>query len=499
VAKAIANSAGDRSGGQAVADVGADESPRSRAGLRLAWVLWFVVVGLCVAGLALLLVSGGAAIPESFGFPGFTALFALTFGSVGAIVIARQPGNRVGRVLLVAGLAAAAQFVYTEYAVVGFLTAPGSLPFATVAAWLVAWAWIPFVFLAGPVLLSIFPDGRVVSARWRAGLWFAALAVGAMAVLTALQEGPLDDFPIVDNPFGLIPRNDAEALAETLAGICLSLGMLAPALSLIARYRGADQDRRQQLKWFAVAGLILGVATPLAFFGDKAGQVVAIVALCGLPIAAGIAVLRYGLYEIDTIINRALVYGLLSAVLAGLYTASIGLMQRVSHGLTGADSDAAIVLTTLIVVTAFTPIKTRLQAIVDRKFKENVDQRARIEAFTSELDSRLWPLDRKRVLTRFLEVAVAACDVAGGRIELRDADGRSWSTSTGSVVDAATGQGLLAGARDTRVRLVLGPPKRSVGMSRAAVVAVQAGLDRVVAEISPPNVAPSAAPRTTAP
>ena len=214
---------------------------QSRSGARLAWALWLLTMGLAAAGLTLLAVAGFRPIPSSWGFPGFTALFALSFGSVGAIVIARRPGNRVGQVLLAVGLVSGFQTFYTEYAKVGLITAPGSLPFASVGAWLIAWAWIPFVLLAGPVLLSIFPDGRFVSPRWRLPLLFSAIAGTAMMMVSAFKQGPLNNFPTVDNPVGVIP----EALAESLFGplaLAISLSMVGPAASLVVRFRRRDRD-----------------------------------------------------------------------------------------------------------------------------------------------------------------------------------------------------------------------------------------------------------------
>jgi len=392
---------------------------QSRSGARLAWALWLLTMGLAAAGLTLLAVAGFRPIPSSWGFPGFTALFALSFGSVGAIVIARRPGNRVGQVLLAVGLVSGFQTFYTEYAKVGLITAPGSLPFASVGAWLIAWAWIPFVLLAGPVLLSIFPDGRFVSPRWRLPLLFSAIAGTAMMMVSAFKQGPLNNFPTVDNPVGVIP----EALAESHFGplaLAISLSMVGPAASLVVRFRRADQDRRQQLKWFAVAGVVFALVAPFGFIAGRPGEigpVIFILAFCTLPIAAGIAVLRYGLYEIDTIINRAIVYGLLTAVIAGLYTASIGLMQRVSHAVTGGDSEATIVVTTIVIVAAFTPIKSRLQILVDRRFKEAGDPRVRLQAFTSTLEQRLWPLDRRLALQRFVELVVSALALPGGQAD----------------------------------------------------------------------------------
>ena len=412
---------------------------------RLAVLLWLLAMGATAAGLGLLASTNGASIPDSYGFPGFTSLFAISYATVGAIVVARRPDNRVGLVLLAAGLVAGVQTLYTEYAIVGVVVAPGSLPGAEIGAWLTAWAWLPFVYLAGPVLLSIFPDGKFLSERWALVPLFGAIASSGFLLLTALRKGPLNNFSVTDNPFGILPSELANILMVP-AAVAMTAAFGLSAASLVARYRRADLDRRQQLKWIAVAAVVVGIVAPLGFgLGlGKAGQIAFIVSLCGLPIATGIAVMRYRLYEIDTLINRALVYGLLTAVIAGLYTASIGLMQRLSRAVTGADSEATIVVTTIVIVVAFTPIKSRLQALVDGRFKEAKDPRAQLEAFTKALESRMWRLDVRLVAQRLAEAIVASLGSAqavltvrqpGGSFELTAAKPDStahqseWSTS----------------------------------------------------------------------
>jgi hypothetical protein len=209
-----------------------------------------------------------------------------------------------------------------------------------------------------------------------------------------------------------------------------------------------------------------------------------ILALCALPVATGLAVLRYGLYEIDTVINRALVYGLLTAILAGLYTASVGLMQRVSKAATGADSDAAIVLTTLFVVTAFTPVKNRLQHLVDQRFKENRDPATRLEAFVAVVRDALSPLDARKALHRFLRVVVEACDLPGGRIELDGPSGDPWSATVGENPGSGKAINLTAPRGGGSVRLVLSPPTRTGSLSARDHAAVERALRGVVDELS---------------
>jgi hypothetical protein len=423
---------------------------RSRTSLasRLAWVAWLATVAMTGVAFAIQLATGHAWIPGAYGFPGFTSLFALSSGSVGALVVARRPTNRIGRVLLIVALGFAFQSLYTEYGIAAYLTSAATLPLADIAAWLVAWAWLPQVILIGPVLLSIFPDGRLLSPRWGLAPAIAAIDGAIFAVLSAFKIGPINNFAIVDNPFGFIPAQVAALLFQPVL-VVLAVAFVMPAVSLVIRYRRSDEERRHQLKWIAVAAVILAAVAPLGFSTIKAGQVVFILALCGIPVATGIAILRYRLYDIDTIINRALVYALLTAIIAGIYTASIGVMQRLSNTFLGGSSEATIVVTTVLIVTAFTPIKTRLQTLVDRRFKDAGDARSVIEPFTKALRERTWAIDTRLVLRRFAEALVVGLRAARVEVsqELRGKPpivgnatgatpaGASWSTtsSVGSV------------------------------------------------------------------
>jgi hypothetical protein len=462
----------------------------TKMALRRGWILWLAAVLPAAAGLLLLAGSLDAPIPESYGFRGFLALFAGSFGSVGAFILTRRPGNRVGGILLAVGIVSGILGFLVEYANVGLIAAPGSLPAAIWVAWVASWAWVPIVVLTGPLLLSLYPDGRFLSGRWQSVALFG-VALGTLTMLgIALEPGPMNNFRFVDNPAGVLPASIMEPLAG-LANVGLVLVLTLSAASLVVRFRRADRDSRQQLKWFALAAIVLAVVGPLGFVGGKIGSVIFVVALCGIPVATGLAVLRYGLYEIDTVINRALVYGLLTGILAGLYTASVGLMQRVSKAATGADSDAAIVLTTLIVVTAFTPVKNRLQRLVDQRFKENKDPATRLKEFVAVVRDALSPLDAQKTLRRFLRVVVEAGDVPGGRIELAAPAESAWSASIGEEPVEGHAVVLSAPLGGGTVRLVISPPERTGVLSARDRAAVEEALTAVVEELSSPGRGPA--------
>jgi len=337
------------------------------------------------------------------------------------------------------------------------------------------------VILAGPLLLSIFPDGRFLSARWRAiAMVGVAVGVGSM-VAQAFQAGPLNNFSLIANPVGILPLDLVGVLVlPTSVGLVLTL--VACAASLFVRFRTADRDGRQQLKWFAASAFLLALAGPLGFSLGKPGQVLFISALCTIPLATGLTVLRYGLYEIDTVINRAIVYGLLTAILAGLYTASVGLMQRVTRLFTEADTDAAVILTTLLVVTAFTPVKGWLQARVDRRFKESRDPGARLSAFVDDLQASFARPDTERTLRRLLRLIVEACDLQGGRIELDRPDSTVWAYADGEIHGEPLTLGPFA-LGDGTVRLLAGPPKRRPTLGTRDRTAIESALTAVAAEL----------------
>ncbi len=446
---------------------------RGRWAPSIAWVAWLAAMVPTAGGLVLLAVTWNASIPDSYGFRGFTALFALTFATLGAIILARQPGNRIGWVFAVAGIESGLQILATEYANYGLLVHPGSLPGAEIAAWSVSWTWLVAVILVGPALLLVFPAGRVLTPRWRWVLWTAVIGGALFGVLLAFRPGPLNNSLYLDNPFGVRGLQALEPFTE-ISQIMLVGSIVGAAGSLVLRYRRTGPTERLQLRWVAFAALLLAGTGPLGFSGQKFGQVAFILGILCIPIAAGIAVLRYRLYDIDFLINRTIVYGLLTAILAGVYTALVALMQRVFVAATGQPSDAAIILTTIIVVSVFTPIRARLQAIVERRFKEVRDPRAPLAEFVTTIQTGLWRLESEAALRRLLDVAASAL---GATVA---------SVARGDAMVARIGEGsfehtLLATAGDgpARVTVAVGPRPEGAPFGERDRLAVQSAVAAV--------------------
>jgi two-component system, NarL family, sensor kinase len=335
---------------------------------------WPTVAGLSWAAAALtaVLVLGGAVLgvlgPD-------VAIFLLpaplAYAWMGCVLLARRPGHPMGPLLCLIGLAdafATVPYLYVRYALVH---SPDSLPFSTAALWVNNWAYAPATSLGGMVLLLVFPDGRLLSRRFRPALWaalaFIPLSVAAFAFYPQ-NLGPL--FRNRSNPYAF-PRLDV--LFEVCAVLAIGCGVVAgagAAASVTLRWRRADRVGRQQLKWllavlpFTIASLIATLVFPGTW-----SLVLALPAGILMPIAIGIAVLRYKLYEIDILLNRAVLYGILTAGMAGVYLAVVVIAQsfRSVFGLKGSGLPVQVIATVLA-ASALWPLHDRVQRRVDRLF-----------------------------------------------------------------------------------------------------------------------------------
>jgi hypothetical protein len=370
---------------------------RADIAARLAWGLWMASFTLSALGLLFLVLSASTPIPERFGFRGADIIFALTFSTVGAVVARRRPHNPVGWLFCAGGLVAAI-VGFAEYSVYAILTRPGSLPLGAEVVWVATWIWWLLLSAVAYVLL-VFPDGRLLSPRWRPLAWLAGIGPATMAVGIALEPGPLEEFAVVRNPFGLEELEDGGSVGELvdLLGLLGVLGVLFPLVgagaSLVLRFRRARGDQRLQLKWIAFAAALAATAeaTSIGMFllvgsVPMAIEVLVIFALAGIPVAAGMAILKYRLYDIDRIINRTLVYGLLTVLLGVIYAGIVLMLGQLFGGL-GEDPPSWVVAgATLAVAALFQPARRRIQQVVDRRFNRRRYNAARtVEAFSVRL------------------------------------------------------------------------------------------------------------------
>jgi hypothetical protein len=316
-------------------------------------------------------------------------LLAVGYSTVGAVAASHRPANPVGWVLCSIGLSWGVAHFTSEYATYALLTAPGMHPAAEVAAWIYSWVWVPalgfIVFL--PLL---FPSGRLPSPRWRPFAWLSVLLVAVGTIMAAFSPGPGVGLSI-RNPFGI---ESLPNLNEQLQALLFALIFVAAA-SLVGRLHHARGVERQQIKWVAYAGALGGGASLPTYTVLEAvdlrwlhmvGYVPALVGIVGFPTAVGIAITRYRLYEIDTLINRTLVYGVLTAMLVALYFGGIVVLQRTFVLLTGEKSTLAVVASTLLIAALFTPLHRRIQSFIDKRFyRSKYDVRKTLEAFSVKL------------------------------------------------------------------------------------------------------------------
>jgi hypothetical protein len=363
-----------------------------RTAAWLAWSAW--ALSLALTTLSLLLLALNASQPGVHIFDHWieTTVLAIGLSTVGAVVAPRcHPQNPIGWIFCLTGLLYAAVHFLAEYAIYTLLAAPGSLPAGEWAAWIGSWLFVPQLGLVG-LLILLFPNGRLPSTRWRWFVWFGALATSAATVMAALSPGEINvGLGPIRNPLGIegLPN-----VYKQVEGLVLSLALVA-GTSQVARLRRARGVERQQIKWVAyaavvgVSGAILSYTVAVALgvlWLERVGFVLGIVGAVSVPIAMGIAILKYRLYEIDLIINRTLVYGSLTATLVALYFGGIVVLQRVFVALTGERSTLAVVASTLTIAALFNPLRRRIQSFIDRSFyRKKYDATKTLQNFSAKL------------------------------------------------------------------------------------------------------------------
>jgi hypothetical protein len=316
------------------------------------------------------------------GEPGILIPLSLVFTTTGAFLAGRRPANPVGWLLEGWGMVMAFGAFTSSYVDKGLVRDPGSLPGPNWVAWAEAVVWHPaFALLA--FLLLLFPHGRLPSPRWRPFAWFTVAVYLTLSLSAALSPGAVELYYPEAVPPVRLPVSD---LADVVFGWVLTgqlLLLAAALLSVVLRLRRATGEERQQVKWFVytVVTVVLVFATTTLILG--AGYLFPIFGL--IPISVAVAVFRYRLYDIDRLINRTLVYGLLTALLVGVYAGLVFLFGRLLDPATG-DSALAVAASTLTVAALFQPARRRLQALVDRRFnRARYDATRTVERFSGRL------------------------------------------------------------------------------------------------------------------
>ncbi|HET6662037.1 MAG TPA: hypothetical protein VFH16_19175 [Rubrobacter sp.] len=366
----------------------------TRTAAWIAWTLCAVSVVLMALALALLLLSGSAALPSELGSLWGTAVqitvdFALPI--LGGLIASRRPDNLIGWIVCAAAVANAMDYFADGYATYALLAEPNSLPGGLVTAWVSN--WVPMLALGLlPFFLLLFPTGRLPSRRWRPVAVFAVLVYVVLPVGYAVLPGPLITFPSVENPLGhegaageIVP-----GVGQVSAWMLFVLSSLVSLVSLVLRFRRSRREERQQIKWVAyAAALIAAYLLVDSIFGealDPISPILSAIFFGSLWVAIGVAILKYRLYNIDLLINRTLVYGALTAILAAVYFGGIVVLQRLFVVLAGGKSTLAVVASTLVIAALFNPLRRRIQSFIDRRFyRRKYDVTKTLETFSAKL------------------------------------------------------------------------------------------------------------------
>jgi hypothetical protein len=354
-----------------------------------------VVLVFTVLSVPLAIAVDSGLVKTSFG----PAAVTLAFWVVGVLVARREPRNPIGWMLIASGALVMIGLIDAEqYSLAVYVRGDHGLPFGDLAV-IVGQCW-PAALLFPPLAILLFPDGRLPSRRWK---WVVAVYAGASTVLVgeqvlvalnAIRENRIQ----IDASGGYLTTPAPRLLqgeAFSVVGIVLFLVIVVCWVAFVARrvvsYRRATGVRRQQFKWVMCGSAVTAVAIPMfAFVGVTWLEPVAGAAVAALPVAIGVGILRYRLYEIDVIIRKTLVYATLVGSLAVLYLGGIYLIDRTLQALTGQSGALAVTVSTLAVALAFQPLRTRIQRAVDHRFyRKKYDAAETLDSFAGRLRDQI--------------------------------------------------------------------------------------------------------------
>ena len=405
----------------------------------------------------------------------------LTFPVMGALIVQRRPSTHVAWLMIGLGLSVGFGLFTYAYGVIGSPPAeplPLALP-ALVASQLF---FLPGIGGATTWILLLYPTDRLLAPRWRSVGLLAVASAAVFMVGTLFRPGELDStaLPGILNPIGASgPLGEALEVAVNVGNVAGLAALILAVFSLVLRYRRADRVVAAQIRWLALVAVLAVIALAVSL-PDSPGPLddmafgLGLTLVAAMPLAIGIAITRYRLYDIDRLINRALVYGGLTAILAGVFTAGIGLAQRLFVAATGETSDAAIVGTTLVVATLYTPLRKRLEGLVDRLFKYEARE---FGAYRAELDAYLRLVEPDEASRRLAGEAMRELEAAGAAVVGRSAEiiaiAGSWPQPASIRVPVGRG-GTFRGT------LVVGPradgkPHDPRDVEQLAEVAILAG------------------------
>jgi hypothetical protein len=372
-----------------------------RAAAWLAWSLWALCVALFASTVMFLLETPSIRSKDEFEAPeALTVLLramALTYPTVGAFIAWRRPGNPIGWILCGTGLLTGVRafaVAYAQYGAYGVAGRPGTLPGVEYMVWVASWIGMPGVLLAATLLLVVFPDGKLLDRAWWAVIW---MAVGGAALSALLFASDPTGWPTsaslgsvyTENPFAVSKsvHKDVVAPLGSLGFVLLLVSLLCGGVALLIRVDKGSKVERQQIKWLALFAALMAVGFGFLNAGSWV-WFVGIAAFNCFPIGVGIAVMRYRLLDIDVVINRTLVYGSLTAILALVYFGGVTSTQALLRTLTDQERlpQLVIVASTLVIAALFTPLRRRIQSLIDRRFyRRKYDAVKTLESFSARL------------------------------------------------------------------------------------------------------------------
>lgn len=390
-----------------------------RRDLQIAWLV--VVASILFSALAVgihMYNQSAGPVVETAQLTLLNFVLSLTFPPIGLLILRSQPGHPIGRIFLAIGGLRAVSLLSKAYAYTALEVNP-ALPLGEAAFWLQDYIFFP-AFLLFILLLAIFPDGRALSRRWRWPVWTVAVSIFLYSLSVIVE--PFTD-PV---PAGFVPPPvDPFGLGDTLLDLAVWIFFVAfigSVISLVLRFRRSRGIERQQLKWFVFAGGIFAlfffvqsvlsvwpVFDPSVLGQNGYAQLLAVIdvltplSVALIPLATGAAITRYRLYGIDLIIRRTLIYSTLTFIFAILYLAAVLALQALFFWFTDQErSSIAIVISTLVIATLFSPIRTWVQNLIDRRFfRARYDADQAISSFLADMSQEV---DLQQIVARTEQV-----------------------------------------------------------------------------------------------
>ena len=400
-----------------------------RTARRLSWsiaALSFTIMmtGLILSILALAADGGGPPFSHQF----FTPILTITYCVVGALVAARHPQNPIGWMFCFVGFLSALNMLLAGYTLYDdFAVTNGSLPGVAFARWLALWIWLPNIILPVTFALLLFPDGKLLSSRWKPFFWAAGFSLTAIILSIAFHPGPLAEMGLGANPFGI--ANSAPLLNAliSIAVPVLGLAVIGSIASVVVRFHKATGIERARLKWLTVAAIMFIVGNvaggiPWWIWKDNPitrefSIIVTDMTIVGIVAAVGIAMLRYRLWDIHILVNRTLVYGSLTTLVIALYVLIVGGLGALLQ--TGGHFSVSLIGTGIIAV-SFQPLRERMQRAVNRlMYGERNDPYAVLGQLSERLEA---VATSQSVLPAIVETVSEALKLPYAAIALKDGE-----------------------------------------------------------------------------